>query len=112
MLDALRSAKHFIFLEYFIIEEGYMFNTILDILEEKAKAGVDVRFIYDDVGSINSISFGYYKKLQERGIPCVTILTSTPLFAAFERQISISWSMIRYGVKIYTYLFARFMIFK
>ncbi len=56
MLEALRGAKHFIFLEYFIIEEGYMFNTILDILEEKAKAGVDVRFIYDDVGSINSIS--------------------------------------------------------
>ena len=37
MLEALRGAKHFIFLEYFIIEEGYMFNTILDILEEKAK---------------------------------------------------------------------------
>ena len=35
MLEALRGAKHFIFLEYFIIEEGYMFNTILDILEEK-----------------------------------------------------------------------------
>ena len=38
MLEALRGAKHFIFLEYFIIEEGYMFNTINDILEENAKA--------------------------------------------------------------------------
>ena len=81
MLEALRGAKHFIFLEYFIIEEGYMFNTILDILEEKAKAGVDVRFIYDDVGSINSISFGYYKKLQERGIPCVTFNPFKPLIS-------------------------------
>lgn len=42
MLEALCGAKHFIFLEYFIIEEGYMFNTILDILEEKAKAGVRI----------------------------------------------------------------------
>lgn len=81
MLEALCGAKHFIFLEYFIIEEGYMFNTILDILEEKAKAGVDVRFIYDDVGSINSISFGYYKKLQERGIPCVTFNPFKPLIS-------------------------------
>ena len=81
MLEALRGAEHFIFLEYFIIEEGYMFNTILDILEEKAKAGVDVRFIYDDVGSINSISFGYYKKLQERGIPCVTFNPFKPLIS-------------------------------
>lgn len=81
MLEALCGAKHFIFLEYFIIEEGYMFNTILDILEEKAKAGVDVRFIYDDVCSINSISFGYYKKLQERGIPCVTFNPFKPLIS-------------------------------
>lgn len=43
MLAALESAKHFIFLEYFIIEEGHMFHQIEDILEKKVKEGVEVR---------------------------------------------------------------------
>lgn len=52
MLAALESAEHFIFLEYFIIEEGHMFHQIEDILEKKVKEGVEVRLIYDDVGCI------------------------------------------------------------
>ena len=47
MLQALREAEAFIFLEYFIIEEGYMWGSVLDILIEKAAAGVDVRVMYD-----------------------------------------------------------------
>ena len=43
----LRRAKRFIFLEYFIVEEGYMWSTILDILKEKVQEGVEVRFMYD-----------------------------------------------------------------
>lgn len=52
MLEDLKKAKRYIFLEYFIIEEGIMWNSILKILEEKVKEGVDVRVMYDDVGSI------------------------------------------------------------
>lgn len=52
MCEELRHAQKFIFLEYFIIEEGIMWDTILDILREKAAAGLDVRVLYDDVGSI------------------------------------------------------------
>ena len=52
MCKELRKAQKFIFLEYFIIEEGIMWDTILDILREKAAAGLDVRVLYDDVGSI------------------------------------------------------------
>ena len=81
MLEALKSAEHFIFLEFFIIEEGEMFNTIADILEEKAKKGVDVRFIYDDVGCINTIPPKYNKKLQERGIKCAVFNPFRPFMS-------------------------------
>lgn len=56
MLLALKNAKYFIFLEYFIVEEGYMFGEIEKILEQKVKEGVDVRLIYDDVGCIGTLS--------------------------------------------------------
>lgn len=81
MLAAVRAAEHFIFLEYFIIEEGYMFETLLDALEERAKAGVDVRLIYDDVGCINTVPPKYYKKLEERGISCVAFNPFRPLIS-------------------------------
>ena len=47
ILEALRGAQRYIFLEYFIVEPGLFWDSILDILEEKARAGVDVRMIYD-----------------------------------------------------------------
>ena len=59
MCKELRRAQKFIFLEYFIIEEGVMWDTILDILREKAAAGLDVRVLYDDVGSICTLPKNY-----------------------------------------------------
>lgn len=70
MLAALEAAKHFIFLEFFIVEEGYMFRKIVDILEQKVKEGVEVRLIYDDMGSITTLPTKYYKTLQAKGIKC------------------------------------------
>ena len=52
MLEELKQARHYIFLEYFIIERGYMWETVLSILEEKVREGVEVRLLYDDIGSI------------------------------------------------------------
>ncbi len=51
MLEELKKAEKYIFMEYFIVEEGFMFNSILSILEEKVKQGVEVRIMYDDMGS-------------------------------------------------------------
>jgi cardiolipin synthase len=68
--EELNKAQHYIFLEYFIIEEGVMWNSILDILVEKVKAGVDVRVIYDDVGCLLTLPSKYYKKLNNLGIKC------------------------------------------
>ncbi|WP_293835384.1 phospholipase D-like domain-containing protein [uncultured Parolsenella sp.] len=71
MLADLRDAKHTIFVEYFIVEPGHMWNSIVEVLEAKLKQGVDVRVMYDDLGCFSTFDFGNACELQERGIPCV-----------------------------------------
>ena len=71
MLEELEKAEKFIFFEYFIVAHGKMWNSILDILERKAKQGVDVRVMYDDAGCIGTLKSSYYKELEEKGIKCV-----------------------------------------
>lgn len=72
MLEDLKKAEKFIFLEYFIIEEGIFWNSILEILKEKAAKGLDVRVIYDDVGCICTLPGDYCKTLQSYGIKAVS----------------------------------------
>ena len=71
MLADLRDAKRTIFVEYFIVEPGHMWNSIVEVLEAKLKQGVDVRVMYDDLGCFSTFDFGNARELQERGIPCV-----------------------------------------
>ena len=68
LLEKLKTAKKYIFLEYFIISEGKMWDGILEILKEKAQNGVEVRLIYDDFGCLRTLPNKYDKKLQEYGI--------------------------------------------
>ncbi|MBO4286457.1 MAG: PLDc N-terminal domain-containing protein, partial [Bacilli bacterium] len=70
MLEKLRSAKHYIFMEYFIIEQGHFWNSILEILIEKAEQGVDVRVVYDDLGCMSTLPNDYDKYLESVGIKC------------------------------------------
>lgn len=77
----LRAAEKFIFLEFFIIEEGVMWNTILDILIDKAKKGVDVRVIYDDFGCMSKLPVGYNRKLEEMGIKCCVFNPFIPILS-------------------------------
>lgn len=87
MLDALRSAEKFVFLEYFIIEKGVMWDSILEILIEKAKAGVDVRVIYDDMGCMFTLSQKYPKILRALGIKCLVFKRVRPvLSSAFNNR--------------------------
>lgn len=81
MLAELKKAEHFIFLEYFIIEEGVMFQAITDILEQKVKEGVEVRLIYDDVGCISTLPPQYYKTLQKKGIKCAAFNPFRPVIS-------------------------------
>ena len=71
MLRDLESAERFILMEYFIIEEGVFWNSILDILKRKVKAGVDVRVMYDDIGCMNTLPGNYNKILEKDGIKSV-----------------------------------------
>lgn len=66
----LSKAKKYIFMEYFIIEKGKMWDEILEILKEKVKNGVDVRLIYDDVGCMLKLPNNYHKTLRNYGIKC------------------------------------------
>lgn len=70
MLEDLRSAKHFIFAEYFIVEDGRMWDSMVEIMAQKAAQGVDVRFMYDDLGSISTYSEENLRQLEMKGILC------------------------------------------
>ncbi len=70
MLEALEQAEQFIFLEYFILEEGQFWNAILEVLERKVQQGVEVRVIYDDIGSIFTLPATFNFLLEQKGIKC------------------------------------------
>lgn len=67
-LHRLKQAKKFIFMEYFIISKGYMWDKILDVLKDKVEEGVDVRIIYDGTCSFLNLPYNYAKELSEIGI--------------------------------------------
>ena len=71
LLEDLRTAEKFIFMEYFIIEEGIFWNSILEILKEKSAAGVEVRLVYDDIGCMMTLPGDYDRILRGFGIDAV-----------------------------------------
>ncbi|MBR4733687.1 MAG: cardiolipin synthase [Lachnospiraceae bacterium] len=70
LLEELQKARKFIFMEYFIISEGYFWGKILKILAEKAAQGVDVRIVYDGMCEIALLSSDYPNRLAKLGIKC------------------------------------------
>ena len=70
MLQELKHAEHFIFLEYFIVSEGYMWGRILEILTEKVRKGVEVRLMYDGTCAVALLPYSYPEKLEKLGIAC------------------------------------------
>lgn len=82
MLTELRKAERFIFLEYFIISPGIMWDTILEILEQKVKQGVEVRVMYDDLGCAFTLPGKYYETLEKKGIKCHPFNRLTPVLSS------------------------------
>lgn len=70
MLIQLEKAKDFIFMEYFIINEGKMWGDILEILARKVKEGVDVRVLYDGTCELSTLPHDYPKRMASLGIKC------------------------------------------
>ncbi|EEP27983.1 phospholipase D-like domain-containing protein [Shuttleworthella satelles] len=69
-LEDLSSARHFIFLEYFIVSEGQMWGKILYILSQKVKEGVEVRLMYDGTNEFTNLPHNYPAMLEKLGIAC------------------------------------------
>ena len=79
ILKALQSAEKFIFIEYFIIKEGYMWGRILNILEAKAASGVEVRVLYDGTCALYNLPYQYPRQLEQLGLQCRMYAPLKPL---------------------------------
>lgn len=82
----LAQAKHFIFMEYFIVERGVMWDEILEILEMKAAEGVEVRMMYDGMCSIALLPYRYPKKLEKQGIRCKMFSPIKPTLSTHQNN--------------------------
>ncbi|MDD2971218.1 MAG: phospholipase D-like domain-containing protein [Lachnospiraceae bacterium] len=86
LLQELEKAEKFIFLEYFIIERGIMWDTILEILERKVKDGVDVRVMYDGMCSLLLLPYSYPEKLKALGIKAKAVSPIKPLLSTHQNN--------------------------
>ena len=86
LLQELEKAEHYIFLEFFIVQEGIMWDSILDILKQKAAQGVKVRLIYDDMGCFLLLPSYYPKQLEKFGIECVAFNPFRPFLTAIQNN--------------------------
>lgn len=86
LLKELEKAEKYIFLEYFIIQEGTMWNSILDILKKKAAQGLDIRIIYDDVGCLMTLPRHYDQQLRKWGIKACVFNPLVPVLSALHNN--------------------------
>lgn len=86
LLEELEKAQEFIFLEFFIVERGILWNSILDILKRKVEAGVEVRFMYDGMCSIVLLPYSYPKKLCTYGIQAKMFSPIRPLLSTAQNN--------------------------
>ena len=86
LLRQLEGARHFIFLEYFIVEQGVMWNSILEVLERKAEEGVEVRVMYDGMGCLTLLPRRYPEELREKGIRCKVFSPVRPVLSTYQNN--------------------------
>jgi len=101
MKEDLRRAQKSIFLEYFIVEDSEAFWQIREILTERSAAGVDVRILYDDIGSIGYANFRFAWELEKRGIRCRIFNPAVPVLNLFmnhrdHRKIAVIDGIVGY----------------
>ncbi|MDY5964618.1 MAG: cardiolipin synthase [Peptostreptococcus porci] len=99
--EDMKIAKNFIFMEYHAIEDSESFREIEDILVQKVKEGVDVRILYDDMGSIGFVNTSFTKKLKKKGINCRVFNPVIPILNIFmnnrdHRKITVIDGKIAY----------------
>lgn len=107
LLEDLKKAESYIFMEYFIIDEGIMWGEILTILEEKAKAGLDVRVMFDGMNEVTTLSYDYIERLHKVGIKAQAFSPVKPVLSTYynyrdHRKITVIDGQVAYtgGVNI------------
>ncbi len=80
-IESLKSAKEFIFMEFFIIDRGKEWTAIHEVLAQKAKEGVEVRLVYDDIGCAGLLHSWYPEQLRKEGIKCYRFNPFIPLLS-------------------------------
>lgn len=86
LLPELERAEHFILMEYFIIYEGTVWDSILEILERKVAQGVEVKLMYDGTCAINGLPRRYEEKLRAAGIDVRVFLPAVPFFSTYQNS--------------------------
>ncbi len=86
LIDELYKAEKYIFMEYYIIEEGVMWNSILDILRQKAASGIEVRVLYDDFGCFKRLPADYPQQLNAMGIKCHVFNPFRPFLSVVQNN--------------------------
>ena len=81
LLAELKKAKHFIFMEYFIVQEGVMWDSVHRVLRDKVTQGVEVYMLYDDLGCMATLPDDYYKELCDEGIHCLPCNKFKPILS-------------------------------
>lgn len=86
LLEDLEKAEKYIYMEYFIVDEGRMTDAVFDILERKAREGVDVRLLYDDIGCFITLPQDFAEKLRRRGINCAVFNPFVPIITSVQNN--------------------------
>lgn len=86
LIQELEKAKDYIFMEYFIVERGYMWDRILEILERKAAEGVEVRFMYDGMCCLVLLPYHYPRELKAKGIQAKMFAPVKPALSTYQNN--------------------------
>ncbi len=86
LIEDLKKAEKFIFIEFFIIRPGFMWQTVLDILLQKVKEGVEVRLMYDGMGCMTLLPSDYPEILEKQGIKCKVFSPIRPFLSTYQNN--------------------------
>jgi len=85
-MEEMEKAEKYIFLEFFILRQGKMLDPIIELLSKKARMGLDVRIIYDDLGCFMSLPPNFKKSLEEEGIKCMVFNPFKPILSSLQNN--------------------------
>lgn len=86
LIEELEKAEKFIFMEFFIVAKGRIWDAVRDVLHKKAREGVEIKFMYDGTNAIKNLPFNYDKELRELGIDTKIFSPLVPAFASYQNN--------------------------